>query len=501
MFSPNNRFDSALSRLIHPLTLSALALMWLNDTVLRLLWPSWWTGKLSDFAWLIIAPLLLAVVFALFLPLSMRSRKLDWSLALALGMTGAAFTLVKVVPAANILATRIMSVLLGQPPALAPDPGDLLALPALGLVAWLWLRPQAHPAPLRAAPLRTTPLRGLLMLPLVGLVLLGDAAAPDLGIRCFSAQDGRILASAGYKTYASEDGGLHWVYAPDQHSNCTPQTKQVDGWQQVPGPQSGTDYRFQPDQEIQVSTDAGATWQTAFPLKPISEAQQTYLIRAQNGNPYYRPGPLDALAVPADLPGAGNMLFAMGQQGVLIHTPAGQWQWSQGADYQHLDTFPTPEAFSVLLDGMAIMALALVLLIYASLALAWTHHWLRWVVLVLAWLDWLAIDLLFPPATATNYTQTASWLGLLALFILLVPLVIEQTFRLVKRMHPFTPRRFSLLLALSLAGGLLYFLPYILWVDALLPYISTTTLIGILIVVMAVGFSLNRVHQLGKGIQ
>jgi hypothetical protein len=45
--------------LLHPLLLGAVAVLLLNDHVLKAHWPSWWTGKLSDVAGLAMFPLLL----------------------------------------------------------------------------------------------------------------------------------------------------------------------------------------------------------------------------------------------------------------------------------------------------------------------------------------------------------------------------------------------------------------------------------------------------------
>lgn len=62
---PTDRHERQLRVLAHPAILAALALLALNDFVLRRAWPSWFTGKLGDFAWLFAAPPVVAVLFAL----------------------------------------------------------------------------------------------------------------------------------------------------------------------------------------------------------------------------------------------------------------------------------------------------------------------------------------------------------------------------------------------------------------------------------------------------
>lgn len=69
MTAPPNR---ALWRAAHSLTHSAIVAavigLLLNDHWLRHTHPSWLTGKLGDFTWLIFAPLIAAIFFALVIP-------------------------------------------------------------------------------------------------------------------------------------------------------------------------------------------------------------------------------------------------------------------------------------------------------------------------------------------------------------------------------------------------------------------------------------------------
>ncbi len=58
--SPNLSFRRALVSLSHPLSIAAIGLLLFNDHLWRKVAPSWLTGKIGDFAWLIFAPFLLA---------------------------------------------------------------------------------------------------------------------------------------------------------------------------------------------------------------------------------------------------------------------------------------------------------------------------------------------------------------------------------------------------------------------------------------------------------
>ncbi len=121
-----------LGELVQPLPLAAMAVLALNDHVLKAsgLLPEWLTGKLSDFAGLFFFPLLctalvdtaLALVRAPWDPTLRR-----WKAALACVATGVGFAATELSPAAAAayaeLVTRI-----GIPSRSTADPTDLIAL-------------------------------------------------------------------------------------------------------------------------------------------------------------------------------------------------------------------------------------------------------------------------------------------------------------------------------------------------------------------------------------
>ena len=102
-----------------PVTAGALAVLVVNDHVLKQAWPGLVTGKLSDVAGLVVAPPLVALLLAL-----VRVR---WS---ALLVTGAGFAVVKTVPAAAAVTSAGLGWFAG-PSYVRADLTDLLALPAL----------------------------------------------------------------------------------------------------------------------------------------------------------------------------------------------------------------------------------------------------------------------------------------------------------------------------------------------------------------------------------
>jgi len=205
----NKAFQRALDCLAHPLALAAVAVLALNALVLQPRWPSWWTGKIGDVAWLFFVPLLVAALLSWLVPRRLAGQERIVGPA-AVALTGLAFVLVKAVPAVNTLATTAFWQLTGQAAKLRLDPTDLLALPALLGAGLLWEK-----APRRSAqPL----LRGVVLLVVVA-VTGADAAAPySKGIICLLAfeeyweADGKFSGGDNlhWHSYRSTDGGLSW---------------------------------------------------------------------------------------------------------------------------------------------------------------------------------------------------------------------------------------------------------------------------------------------------
>src|SRR6188768_3992250 len=124
------RFD--LTPLGHPIWWAALALLLVNDDLLkgRGIVPGWLTGKLSDFAFLVVAP----VVFAALIPRRVPGRR-TFATTAVVGLYVAADLSRPVSDAVVALAAR-----LGLSWRLWPDPTDLLALAVLPATIWLLRR-------------------------------------------------------------------------------------------------------------------------------------------------------------------------------------------------------------------------------------------------------------------------------------------------------------------------------------------------------------------------
>ena len=161
------------------MALLAVAVLVLNDHVLKEVWPGVLTGKLSDVAGLVFFPLLLLAVIDL-LGATRLARSAPARLV-CVGLTGVAFSAIQLIPeAAQIYRHGLgwmqwpaLALLAGapspQPVDHTMDPTDLLALPAL-LVAWRL----ASPSLTRHA------VAGRLAVAAVAVLGSGCASAPEV---------------------------------------------------------------------------------------------------------------------------------------------------------------------------------------------------------------------------------------------------------------------------------------------------------------------------------
>jgi hypothetical protein len=126
----------------HPIPLTAVALMAINDHWLKYSYPSWFTGKLSDFAGVFYFPIFLLALASLFLPLKdsnaaspLLTRRNFW---LAVLFTDFLMLLIKLnAPAARwielFFADHLFRIQLIQ------DPTDLLAL-GMNVLTFLYMK-------------------------------------------------------------------------------------------------------------------------------------------------------------------------------------------------------------------------------------------------------------------------------------------------------------------------------------------------------------------------
>lgn len=276
MHQPRPAATSARDWLVHPVTCVALVVLVVNDHVLKEALGTWWTGKLSDVAWLVVVPPLVATVLAgaaRLLGLVVGARACATT---SVAVTAAAFVLVKSLDAAAVLASSVLSAVAG-PSRVMADPTDLLALPAL-LVAWYAARPDGAVEPST----RRRELRWLVLLPLVVLATAATTPVPPPeGAAKVVVDDGRLGVRGDSGDWYVPDGTSAWRTLDRGSAEAT-------AWEAVDVPTSGgavctpsgTECFRAADEGIGVdrSIDGGDTWQEdwAVPSEVVRELTERY---------------------------------------------------------------------------------------------------------------------------------------------------------------------------------------------------------------------------------
>ncbi|SEM33236.1 hypothetical protein [Streptacidiphilus jiangxiensis] len=319
---------AALAWAGRPGTLAALAVLVVNDHVLKQTWPGPVSGKLSDLAGMLVAPPLVALVLSW-----IRGHSSDRQALAALLTTGVGFVLVKSSPAGAELASRLWSSA-GIPSRMVADPTDLLALPALAL-AWLtWRRARIRPVPAAGA-------RRVRALVAVALLVAGTAATSALPAQRFPAlavANGHVyLVPAGQSATGAkdallpqavtDDGGRTWRTDKASLREKIPPGSMATLSACVPGAPLHC-FRAEPQSEplVEETTDGGVIWRDAWQLSPGRS-----LYRARSVHPGFLQDAVDEPAYGARglvvqaVPGGFAVLVDEQADGLLVRDAAGHW--------------------------------------------------------------------------------------------------------------------------------------------------------------------------------
>jgi hypothetical protein len=447
----NGVFWKALHLLSHPVSLTALGVLLLNDHLLRRVWPSWFTGKIGDFAWLFFAPFVVAAVLAWLIPLRGARREKAVGL-LAFTLTGTVFALAKAVPGVHVWLLHVAERLLGFPISLRRDPTDLIALVVLVFSWRLWARRRPITPSLRAP--------GWAALPFAVLLTVANSMAPNYGVEYLTTGEGRVYACSTYEAYVSEDGGLSW-------SGASLATQD-----ECPYDDASTEF----DQLVAEMGD----WQLDSGYVPASEAERAYYEKTHSGYVEFEPGPLDAITDPL----TGNVILAMGHEGVAVRTPDGAWHWVPVGEYSRVRLGDASTILS-LLSGEAALSFFFGLLCFCTLALRVDWSWFRIGFLAVAWAVWGLVGILFPPSLTTGYGSFFLSVGLMAIAVLAVGLALYSAFRAFQRGSHVLIR----LAIVEVVGMLMVFAPFVLWAKGSIPSHTAAVLFATLLgaIVLFVG--------------
>ena len=210
------------SALIHPATVTALAVLLLNDLVFKSIWPdSWATGKLSDLAWVVIASPLLAFLLSFLVGRSTSGQRAAFIASyLGLPLLYAAFNTFEPVHAP---LSSALAMLTGRLAGSTPDPTDALVIPlglAIALRVWAGGARADH-----------GDVRRRLALLLAAVAAIGSVASiessTEVGVgRVEIREDGAVVATTfqyfigsrqPVESFTSSDGGVTWTKTGQLH--------------------------------------------------------------------------------------------------------------------------------------------------------------------------------------------------------------------------------------------------------------------------------------------
>jgi hypothetical protein len=313
MAPTGNTSRLALRALVHPLSITAIVLLGVNDHLLKGLFPGVVTGKLSDVAGLAFFPLLVA------LGLSPLLRSPSRALAGSLLITGAWFSAVKTIPIAAAVTEGLLSPLFTW--RIVVDPTDLVALPALGVALVAWRGAERGPRRPTDSP-RTVASLELGMVVVAAVLSLATSCIDSAGVEVLGT-DGSVLVAAERTPYGdratSTDGGMTWTeWAEGSGSDKELESDSTgqDCFPEVP------EHCFRIDGEalVEETTDGGSSWTVAWQLPAGREA---FLERSGRGCDVYRVAAVDLLVTDASDP---FVLVAMADDGLLRRHPDGTWE-------------------------------------------------------------------------------------------------------------------------------------------------------------------------------
>ena len=301
----------AAAALTHPATLAALAALLVNDIALKRAFPdAWATGKLSDLAWMVFAPPLLAYALSLIPGRTALGGRVVFGIAYAgLPLLYAAFNTFE--PVHNAIS-RGFALVGGSGPGAPLDPTDSAVIPfAMAAALWVWRRPPLRPEAVRMR---------LALLTMAVAAVATVASSPPRSVEGITNvqadEDGTARASTdfGYTTYESADGGLTWA----------------QGGEDIPSSEQSTRVRTPSgDYYAIVGTDivrtGGGGREVVYSAAYLSEGPNAWLHIRETREHGYRELTFAPRAIAYD-DASGNVIAAMGMQGVVVIAPDGAWR-------------------------------------------------------------------------------------------------------------------------------------------------------------------------------
>lgn len=488
-------FWKALHSLSNPISIAAILLLLFNDHWLRYNYPSWLTGKLGDFTWLIFAPFIAAMLFAWLIP-THHSKFVG---LLSFGFIGFWFATAKTILFVHYITTETLYALVGWRGTLRMDASDLLTLPALLIGWWIWqqashekinLKPVAYVAFGLGilGTMATSPPEIMTISGVVEICSIEDALAVRTSVEDY-------YSSYLYENllYMSKDGGFTWEKIINQNSIQNIDCQQIDVQNKLITPNA--QFRWFDNQRIEISYDEGQTWKRDYNLiEARQDVRIFYAKKFENDGQRFivrEDLPINAIYDPI----SKNVLFAMGWNGILLRTPDGSYQWVSVDEYRLQDLSLKIESDNLFgslryslapieQQGYFMLALSALVLITLLAILAPDENIMSPLIAIMGWAGWLFLTLLVSPIrlsvpSVVNFNlYLLVILGTVSLGLILgIPVILIALVELLKRYRlAIVPLLITILLANT---G--YIFPYLLWLQGTIPRYLTATVFSLLL--------------------
>ena len=471
--SDNRAFWKAFQSLTHPLSLLAILLLLFNDHWLRYAHPSWLTGKLGDFTWLLFAPFITGLLFAWIVPRRLNNHIKIIGM-LSIGFIGVWFATAKTIPFVHHLTTETLYAIVGWEGQLRLDITDLLTLPALIISWYIWKN--ASDSSVSLKPLGYVAL---------GLGLLGTMASDgsvyyDRGITCICNSNGLLIIQTRgigdhYNSYESSDGGLNWKNNPQWNHVDLPCSDYSDS---LYLPDKLTVFQWTQGQHIFVSKDGGETWKTDYVLDILQQEVRTAYHHYESEFIVDKPGPRSAYFDVA----SGNVIFAMGWNGVLVRGADANYIWLTVGDYGLDKLFDIPKATQAIFFELWLSFATILLIVITSIyhirnqfrscsailiIILWLGHAVTLFMLLSERYEYVYLN-------GASLTSVASFFGFVFFGI---PLSIGAVWDIARNFR-------SVALNIALAGignGLLFIFPFLLWTQGRIPRYVTAYVFSVML--------------------
>ena len=302
---------------MHPVTLAALGVLLVNDLLLKALWPGAWVpGKLSDLAWMMFAPPVLAYVLSFATLGRLQAQRAAFVTAFAgLPLFYVAFNTFQPV---HDVVLHVLGFIGGDGPRSPLDPTDSLVIPvAMAAAIWVWRRP-----PMEAQSIRTR--LAYLAAFAAALASVATSVAADYGVdQVGRTASGSLIAATTSNSdesmdgvFESTDGGLTWTNTGERFVTTEKRQFMELGEKAPSGIFSKGNIRITAHEVLMSSGDVvysfeflqsgGNRWMQALDKRNILDR----VIATRPLDYFY-----DSQS--------GNLILAMGLQGVVVAAPNG----------------------------------------------------------------------------------------------------------------------------------------------------------------------------------